>query len=296
MPVSVLIGNGFNRIDRDQLSWKDVLGAIAQDVGDPGILNLYEYKPETLIFEQLAFADNKSNKEKEIKKMLASKMMKQQPNGLHKEAIDLGFRHILTTNYDYNFENIISDRDSETRKRGSRETKYSLFRKHHVNQSLIWHIHGEAQYPDTIMLGYEHYAGSLQNLRAYVTANRSSRKNGLVSQFKLGNNLFDEESSGYSWLDVFLRDDIHIIGLSLDYTETDLWWAITYKQKLRYYQKFQPGLTFYHYMPADEKDDPRKLKAKLEVLKSLGVEPKAYDPKTGHPESYVEALMQARSH
>ena len=271
------------------------LAEIADDVGDPNIVKLYEHKPATLIFEQLAFADGKSNKEGEIKRSIAVKMTKQTPNHLHEIAVGLKFRHILTTNYDYSFEKTNADGIGERRTRGSRETRYSLFRNHQVNETSIWHIHGEAQVSNTIMLGYEHYAGSLQNVRAYMTANRSSSKNSRVSPFKMGNILFDKESNEYSWLDVFFRDDIHIIGLSLDYTETDLWWAITYKQKLRHYQKFQPGRTIYHYMPANQKADLLKLEAKLEVLKSLGVDTKAYDPKAGRADSYVEALKQARN-
>jgi hypothetical protein len=296
MPVSVLIGNGFNRIADDQPSWEAVLKEIADEVGDPKIVELCEHKPETLIFEQLAFADGKSNKEDEIKAKLAAKLMKQKPNHLHETAIGLGFRHILTTNYDYNFEDSVAGGSSESRKRGSRETKYSLFRKHHLNGTSIWHIHGEARSPKTIMLGYEHYVGSLQNLRTYMTAERPSSNNARVSQFKIGNKAFDDERNGYSWLDVFLRDDIHVIGLSLDYTEADLWWAITYKQKLRFYKKkFELGQTIYHYMPAPQKDDSRKLDAKLEILRSLGVETRAFDPAKGYAASYAKALEQARS-
>lgn len=295
MPVSVLIGNGFNRIDNNQPSWEAVLTEIACEVGDPKIVDLYEHKPETLIFEQLAFADGKSNKEDVIKAKLAEKMIEQRPNHLHEKAINSEFRHILTTNYDYNFENSVAGNNSEITKSGSRENRYSLFRKHQVNRTSIWHIHGEVRSPKTIMLGYEHYVGSLQNLRAYMTADRSLSKSAKISQFKLGNKAFDDGSKDYSWVDVFLRDNIHIIGLSLDYTEADLWWAITYKQKLRTRQKFELGRTIYHYMPACRKDDPRKLEAKLEVLRSLGVEPIPFDRRKGHDASYSRALEQARS-
>jgi hypothetical protein len=222
MPVSILIGNGFNRIDSSQKSWEDILIEIAKDVGDPEILSLYRHKPETLIFEQLAYADGRSSKETQIKATLASEMQTLQPNSLHNLALGLNFGHILTTNYDYCFEAASGTNPDELERNGSAEKRYSLFRKHVVQDTSIWHIHGEARSASTIMLGYEHYAGSLQNVRQYMTSNRNSKSLKRVSKFKLGNDHFESDENGHSWLDVFFRDDIHILGLSLDYTEVVL--------------------------------------------------------------------------
>ena len=124
------------------------------------------------------------------------------------------------------------------------------------------------------MLGYEHYAGSMQNARNYMTGDRLSKPRKRVSKFKLGVVYFEADEDGYSWLDVFFRDDIHIIGLKLDYTEAVLWWAITYKKKLHHYGKnFQLGQTYYHYMPETNEEKQLWLEAKLGILSSLGVQP-----------------------
>ena len=60
----------------------------------------------------------------------------------------------------------------------------------------------------------------------------------------MGSSDFDTvDGMVYSWLDVFLRDDIHIVGLGLDCTEIDLWWAVTYKARKKA-QGFHVGRTF----------------------------------------------------
>ena len=297
MPVSILIGNGFNRINKHQKSWKDILMEIAEDVGDPEIISLYAHKPETLIFEQLAYADGRSNKETQIKHKLAEAMYDLRHNQLHSLAIDLGFRHILTTNYDYSFEAAGSIDPHKLEKNGSAERRYSLFRKHDVGTTSIWHLHGEARSADTIMLGYEHYAGSLQNVRNYMTGDRpsKSRKRKRVSKFKLGIEIFEADPDGHSWLDVFFRDDIHIIGLSLDYTEAVLWWAITYKKKLSHYEKkFPLGQTYYYYMPATDEEARLRLEAKLGVLRSLGVQTIPFNPVNDHATCYAQELKSLR--
>lgn len=35
-----------------------------------------------------------------------------------------------------------------------------------------------------------------------------------------------------SWIDLFFICDVHIIGLSLEYAEIDLWWILNYRAKL----------------------------------------------------------------
>lgn len=293
MPVSILIGNGFNLVDKHQKSWKDMLMEIARDVGDPEIIRLYDHKPETLIFEQLAYADGRSNKETQIKDRLAEAMYDLQHNYLHNLALDLKFRHILTTNYDYSFETAGGIDPHKLEKNGSAERRYSLFRKHDVGGTSIWHLHGEARSANTIMLGYEHYAGSLQNVRRYMTS--KSRKDKRVSKFMLKIENFEDHPDGHSWLDVFFRDDIHIIGLSLDYTEMVLWWAITYKKKLRHYEKdFLLGQTYYYYKPATNNEAQLRLEAKLGVLRSLGVQTEPFDPVNDHATCYAQALELVR--
>jgi len=149
----------------------------------------------------------------------------------------------------------------------ARETKYSLFRRRLVGSTYVWHIHGESEVPNSITLGYDQYSGYLQKLRSHATADRSDDQG---SPFKQGNTNFDQaEGVIYSWLDVFLRDDIHIVGLGLDYTEIDLWWALTYKARLRA-RGWPVGRTIVHDWHSEPPDE--QVLARRSLLKGLSVD------------------------
>jgi hypothetical protein len=79
----------------------------------------------------------------------------------------------------------------------------------------------------------------------------------------------------YSWVDVFLRNDVHIIGLQLDFAEIDLWWLLTVKERLRHKNASHKGrprvgrTVFYDFqstppVPSDI--------ARLSLLEGLGVQ------------------------
>jgi hypothetical protein len=186
----------------------------------------------------------------------------------------------LTTNYDYGFEN--ASGLSVEKGNLARETKYSVFRRKVVSNTSIWHIHGEAGLPSTITLGYDQYSGYLQKLREHATGDRSPQGG---SPFKRRELDFDASSECvYSWLDVFFRDDVHIIGLGLDYTEIDLWWALTYKARLKA-RGWPVGETHYHDWHVDPVDD--RCHARHSLLRALFVE-----VHSEHFNSYDEAYDQ----
>jgi hypothetical protein len=101
-------------------------------------------------------------------------------------------------------------------------TKYSLRRKAAFHNKQFHHIHGEARKPSTLCLGYEHYAGYLANMRDYVK--NTAKMQTALQQGSLSRN--------DSWLDLFFTHDIHIVGLTLDVCEIDLWWLLTYRAQL----------------------------------------------------------------
>ncbi len=201
--------------------------------------------------------------------------------------IETASQHIITTNYDYAFENASGLLNERANLRS--ESKYNVFRRRRIEGKYIWHIHGESEVPNSIILGHEQYAGQLQKLRAYVTANRRS-KSKLKSPFKIGKLDFDTGGrSLYSWVDVFFRDEVHIMGLSLDYTEIDLWWLLAYKERLRKMKDYIVGKTIYHDSKPENPDDHAKAKAKLSILESFGVETHQYDI-NNHAELYDQVL------
>lgn len=287
MATSVLIGNGINRVSNGDASWEKLLQSMARkNHRGKAKLNL-KHKPLTLVYEEIllsAVSGDLDSDELAAKRKIAELAGQLRANRLHEDLMRLGIRHLLTTNYDYAFESAPGER--VRRANLMRETKYSVFRRREVKGKYVWHIHGEADVPNSIMLGYDQYSGYLQKLRAYATSSRGAALN---SPFVHGNHAFDAEDGGavYSWLDVFLRDDIHIVGLGLDYTEIDLWWVLTYKARLR--AKGVPvGMTVFHDWHLEPPDEYAL--AKRSLLQSLAVVVRTRDCRTGFGQAYEDFI------
>jgi hypothetical protein len=277
----LLLGNGINRLS-NEYSWSDLLDDLITDIGKSGAISYKEEKPFTLLYEEIYSRALKHLQRKEIaiKKKIADLVLdKFTPNEFHTNFLSLDVEHILTTNYDYNLESAIS-KTQGTVANVLKETKYNLFRRREVNGTYIWHLHGEADVPNSITLGHEHYAGYLQKMGAYLKDKIVSKRKGESKEVRspLQRSLytreaiptFEETNSIYSWVDLFVMDDVHILGLSLDYTEIELWWLLLYKERLRNEKKFNAGKTVYYSFYPHKMD--KRNEAKLSLLESLGIE------------------------
>jgi hypothetical protein len=263
--TSALLGNGINQLGHIGASWNDVLSELADYAGRPQIMDEVEHKPFTLVYEEVIAAltgPDPDEIESDVKRKVAETVQRIPRNPYHEEFEKINFQHILTTNYDYNF----SPKAISSNLRP--ESKYSVFRRRLSQRQSIWMIHGEVEKPDTIMLGHEQYAGSLQKIRTYVTKKDKSPGK-YSSPFRAGDYSFDVNKKVHSWVDVFLRDDIHILGFSLDYTEIELWWLIAYKARLKRKSSLEIGETYFYFFSKNRKEP--KNKAKVALLESLGV-------------------------
>jgi hypothetical protein len=282
MATSLLIGNGINRVTNKDASWERVLNAMVPGNRTGAALEHMKHKPFALVYEEILLSrmsGNKPKNEQIIKETIAGAIGKLQHNDLHRRVMSSGIRHVITTNYDYSFED--ASRLSNKRSNVMRENKYSVFRRRALGNTFVWHIHGEVDAPNTITLGYDQYSGYLQKLRGYATADRESTSG---SPFKAGITDFDAvDGTVYSWLDVFLRDDIHIVGLGLDYTEIDLWWALTHKARKKA-QGLPVGKTIYHDWYSGEVEE--QALAKRSLLKGLSVDVKAKDCQGNFEKAY----------
>jgi|SRR3990172_7126 len=262
------IGNAINRMS-GAASWTDVLRGLAEFVGKGDIIMRYiDEKPFTLVFEEvfLRAARARDINELDLKKQAASLVAAIPSAEPHSRLMNLGTPHILTTNYDYNLENgsKARHRDASLRK----EQRYSLFRRHMVASQSVWHIHGEVLAPASLALGHDHYSGSLHHVRDYLVT-RSKRALIKESPFIRGETHFDTSGFPYSWLDLFLRDHIHIFGFSMDYTEMELWWLLAFKERLRL--KGRPvGQTIFYV--GDAERPTKREQGRWAILESYRVE------------------------
>jgi hypothetical protein len=264
MSNTVFFGNGINRISDNAVSWDDLLDTIkASNAFDNGDL------PNTMVYERIFMEQCVANHlpkadELKIKNNIAEAMKSQGSNEVFELLASMDVDNYLTTNYDYAFEkalNIVPEKLST-------EDIYSLRRKRRYSTSsgskYLWHIHGEIDHPKSIMLGLDHYCGSVSKIDSYV---KGTYKHTIAGESVTVASMEDKlKYNSYcftSWVDLFFSSDIHILGLSLDYSETDLWWVLN--KRARFATNGLVSNKIYFYTNQDVKE-------KMELLKSFYVD------------------------
>lgn len=240
LPTSLLFGNGLNQLSDNPVSWKSLLETIK---GSHPFVS--KHLPNTMIYERavlekpLVDHDVLGN-ESAVKKEIAAMMLKMPTNEFYGQLFDLGLDHYLTTNYDYAFKKAILERDDAYSDRDlSSEDVYSVRRRTEIWKGgkevcKIWNVHGEISYPTTIMLGLDHYCGSVGKIDAYVKGNYTFQQDKKpVNVHRITDKLKGRAAwDGHSWVELVFNTDMHILGLSLDYSEIDLWWILNRRARI----------------------------------------------------------------
>ncbi|MFP5039617.1 hypothetical protein [Parasediminibacterium sp. JCM 36343] len=270
---SILVGNDVNNINNTQ-SWEELLKTIIKhlDINNLIDTNNLRSKPFPFLYEEIYLKSLKKNNasEIELKEFIAQQTKEINHNAIHERIMSLEINDIMTTNYEYALQRSKGFEYDKLENFGfKKEKKYNIYRHNVVNKSRIWHIHGECNTAESITLGYEHYCGQLQRMRQYVVSGKDLDNEkiggGKARKNKLG---IDE----YSWLNLFFTKDIHIVGLSLDTVEIDLWWLLTYRARQVLQQNGEQETinnSIKYYYPSSYEV---KSKEKLELLKANQVE------------------------
>ena len=291
----LFLGNGINRL-RGGYNWQDTMQNLAKEAGITEPTHLFSKIPNTILFEVLysSFLEKKDvhQEERHLKKFISKKLSNLPSNECHEKVHTLGIKHIITTNYDYSIEK--SSASEYTKNSTYQESKYNLFRRNKVGNINIWHVHGEIDYPNTITLGFDHYAGNLEKMHSFLTTGLSPRYHKIELETITKNTGCMNKC--FSWVDVFLLNDVHILGFGMDFSEIDIWWLTIYKQRMRKRNK-SFGKTFYHSF-IQEAENPEELEqTKIEVLKSLNVNVVDYTDRKGYTYTkvYEEVFRQIKS-
>ncbi len=226
----LLVGNGINA-DSPGYKWRDLISELVKRFARGKKVN-QGTKPFPMLYEEIVLkSGDKVLREKAIKEFIAEKVQRIQPTRIHDEIAKASFDTILTTNYDYSLETALGANGPKLKNAGIiKETRYSLFRHSIVNGTKLWHIHGEASSPASILLGYEQYCGYLQYMRNYVvTGTGENYKHHHVEAFR--KRIRNREEMGVSWVDHFFVSDVYILGLTMDFVEMHLWWILTYRAR-----------------------------------------------------------------
>lgn len=268
-PQILLLGNGINRaFDSD--SWDDLLNSIdrRRDRYDIGGFRCPEALKAILITEDNV--DKALENKKEALGNLGTEKSEKQMR-LLRRLLELPFDEILTTNYSYELETAALGHDKVNERALRRMQAHtdevsrceSSFMLHTYNrvelgdpengERRIWHIHGEARKPGSMILGAYYYGNLLGKI---VDLNK-----------KRGNYYSLPRSEGTpkirSWADAIILGDVYILGFGFAFSETDMWWLLNRKKR-------EPGSVgktyFYELKPSSEIN-----RAKLDLLRLMGV-------------------------
>ena len=288
MENAILFGNGLNLINGG-ISWDDLLKKISKNKSliesIPNTLKyesiILSYDHETFIYtdeQESMISNGKIILEEVIKNKISEELKLFTTNDIYEKIGDLDIEHYLTTNYDCTLYNHLIDRDYKEVNSNNSEALYSIRRKFGVQNKArnkskyIWTIHGTIKHPKSIMLGLDHYCGSVGKINDYIKGNYEFKENGTSKTLKgIIHRLKNKDcESTLSWIDLFFTHNIHILGLGLSYEEIDLWWILNKRQ--RYIKNSIEGKVIknkiYYYGDAPEE--------KKILLEKLGVDVISY--------------------
>ena len=290
----LLIGNGLNQLTKCAPNWVKLLGKAAWDQGISDVSSL----SMSMGYEKLeARASGKSSLE--IKRGIADDLRRQTEEKLPlpaksilREFLSLPVTEILTTNYDYVLEMTLEP--SFVPARTTHERLYSRERTRHAGDKLVTHIHGECRYPESICLGFEHYAGTLEKTRSLLTCSTSVKDKSDPHRFALYDylNQLGNDQAYKSWLFRFFSEDIYIVGFGLDMSEIDIWWLLSYRAKLIREGKVPVANHIVYYeTDSDVKNKHRlkDIKEKQELLEAFNTEVKSIMGR-GYLDKYKQIL------
>ena len=260
---TILFGNGLNLLN-GTTSWDKLVHGI-DDSSIPNTLQ-YEAKIMKLTSKKEDFS---KNSELSLKKEIATEMGKYMSNEIYRHLASIdNVDHYVTTNYDDVMEHTLNSIGYKTINWVRRETAYSLRRRivlaNEGKEKLLWHCHGEIFAPPTIMLGLDQYCGSVGRISEYLSGKYKFKdgKDDVIVP-KMSERLYGDFGQINSWVDLFFISNVHIVGFSLLYEETDIWWVLTRRMRLiKQGKKINNRIIFF----GDVKE------GKEELFRSLGVE------------------------
>jgi len=251
-----LVGNGINLADGcNELKWNKLLSKVIFGTSDIDIEQ--EFKglnyPEIAELAEL-YQKNKTKKEnikidpdKTIKKQICEEIIKREEAKNKNEISKLFVTFcrdnnipVLTTNFDHRLLlslDITKEKSKNFEKKMIETPFWFLTKEEKLNNHLIpyrypfrayfaedeikpenirnefavWHVHGTKRYIDSISINYIDYARNIAEIDKMI---RDKKQIGTI---------WDER---YSWIDIFMRNDLVIIGLGLDSSETDIRWLL----------------------------------------------------------------------
>jgi len=234
IPKVLLTGNGLHRAFEDS-NWDKLLKRLSGDRFSDKDWDILKNLP----YPQLAIAatgNHLNTGMKEASRLYVQADVLPGEDRLIKNAVESGFEAILTTNYSYEIEkalcpgfHISIGSASKYRKKTCKDKPkaettalyHYLLIPHDNIETVIWHIHGEAATPDSMIIGHYYYGRLLSRIQSYTAET--------IRRYKIAErngDLFYPRS----WVDYILFGNVYIVGQGMDLSEMDLWWLMDCKR------------------------------------------------------------------
>ena len=228
----LLLGNGINRAFSSD-SCEDVIRKMAMEMNPGSHYAETGTRDSKLPFPlQAVIASNNEIEKylKENKKDFFGCIENPNMRKMLRDILLLGFDDILTTNYSYELEIATTDEKTLSDKRLKKmvvttrsdyraEPKYFIRTFNNVTYkektNRIWHIHGAARNPTSMVIGHPYYGNLIFKYKEYFQSIRNA--------------YLKNPTRNSSWLDSFVMSDVYVLGQSLSTSELDLWWLIDRK-------------------------------------------------------------------
>jgi len=272
MSKVIFVGNGINRLESDY-SWFQLLEDLKKEAKvDKEVMN--GNKPFPLLYEEIYFRSKKLHdlKEKQLLDTAVSKMKNMKANEIHHKIMNLSkVSTIITTNYDYTLEQCVASKFYPISKKEGKsvESVYRITTCNEANNKQIWHIHGELHYPRSIVLGQNMYARVIGKIQEYLSAKTFLQIN-------------------ESWIDTMFKDEIHMLGFGLDYSELDIWCILN--ARVRHYNKHKESNKIYFYRFSSHPEQTTDLETILESYQIKVIKNKANEQPTAFYERVLNGI------
>ena len=299
---TLLVGNGLNRCLQEDYSWKKVLDSIsAQAKIQPPSGSQFPLEFEKMARQFAETQEEYANPFDELKRIVCKSIqdIDFKPGELHESLLGIPCESVITTNYDYNLERTWGRSFWELPK--PRE-QYLRHRTSVINGVSFYHPHGIVTKPASLCLGYQRYASYIAKLHEELV----STKSGSVDNEALGNinQRIDLLLMGYdepsTWEELFLCNDVAILGFGLDFCEIDFWWLISLRSFWQINKRDSsialPDNEIFFYdcceTGSDEHDRSNQLR-RNELLQDLGVKVDVITADS-YERAYLKAIDEIR--
>lgn len=218
--ITILYGNGINLLNEGALTWDNLLSRIDSKWNMQGGLQCVE-TPNTIQYDQLELTSQYPSNQ--LLDNLCDVIRGPWRNDVYNRLSKIQQVNYLTTNYDLSLESYFHRNQQK-----GKEVLYNLYSYYSsldVNSLYsvgnIWHIHGDINRQQSIILGYDHYCKQINKIQKYIPWTRKE-----ISKIVQQGDSIGQKWAGKSWVDLFFMSDVYIVGLGLGFAELDLWWIL----------------------------------------------------------------------